>query len=212
MKKLFLLAAILLGCNSLVNAQSSQTNATPVSWNAKAGLNISNWTGEGTDGLDAKIGFKLGVGMEYALDNTWSLQPSLLLSSKGTKASGDVNGYSAKVTVNQMYLELPVNLQARMPISNNTNFVIAAGPYFAYGVGGKSTGKVSANGQTESGDTDTFGSDGLKRFDAGLGFGVSLEFNKVIIGLESQLGLTKLGDGDNAPKNINFGITAGYKF
>ena len=128
MKKLFLLAAILLGCNSLVNAQSSQTNATPVSWNAKAGLNISNWTGDGTDGLDAKIGFKLGVGMEYALDNTWSLQPSLLLSSKGIKASGEIQipelegSYSGKLTVNQMYLELPVNLQARMPISNNANF------------------------------------------------------------------------------------------
>jgi len=44
---------------------------------------------------------------------------------------------------------------------------------------------------------------------------VSLEVSKVIVGLEGQLGLTKIGDGsasDGSPKNINFGVTVGYKF
>ena len=45
-----------------------------VSWNAKVGMNISNFTGD----LDvsAKVGVKLGVGMEYAFNDTWLLQPS----------------------------------------------------------------------------------------------------------------------------------------
>lgn len=40
-----------------------------VSWNAKVGMNISNFTGD----LDvsAKVGVKLGVGMEYAFNDTW---------------------------------------------------------------------------------------------------------------------------------------------
>ena len=37
-----------------------------VSWNAKAGLNLSNWTGADVQGNNAKLGFKVGVGMEYA--------------------------------------------------------------------------------------------------------------------------------------------------
>lgn len=44
---------------------------------------------------------------------------------------------------------------------------------------------------------------------------MSLEVNKVIVGLEGQLGLTKIGDeasSDGSPKNINFGVTVGYKF
>ncbi len=52
-----------------------------VTWNAKAGLNVSNYTGDGRG--DAKIGFKLGAGLDYAFNDTWSLQPSLLLITKG---------------------------------------------------------------------------------------------------------------------------------
>ncbi|WP_321517329.1 porin family protein [uncultured Bacteroides sp.] len=211
MKKLFLTVAILLGCNMLSMAQNYQTTDSKVSWNVKAGMNISNWTGDGSDGSKAKVGFKVGAGMEYALDNTWSLQPSLFLTSKGAKGGdGDT-----KATINQVYLELPVNLQARVPVADKTNILFAAGPYFAYGVGGKISGGASIDGVDYSVSTNTFGKNRFKRFDAGLGLGVSLEMSKVIVGLEGQLGLTKIGDGimsDGSPKNINFGVTVGYKF
>ena len=52
-------------------------------WNAKVGMNISNYTGD-TD-MNAKIGFKLGGGFEYAFNDTWSLQPSLYLTAKVPK-------------------------------------------------------------------------------------------------------------------------------
>ena len=173
-----------------------------VSWNAKAGLNLSNWTGGDSEGTDAKLGFKVGVGMEYAFDNIWSLQPSLFFSTKGTKYSE--SGF--KMTVNQMYLELPVNMQARVHIEGDTNLLFSAGPYIAYGIGGKISSNITSN------DTDTFGNDGLDEFDAGVGFGVGLEFGKVLVGLDGQVGLTKLKDVEGAAKNINFSVTLGYKF
>lgn len=194
MKKLFLFVVMLLLGNVVVMAQDSK-----VSWNVKAGINLSNWTGGDTDGTDAKIGFKVGGGMEYAFDKTWSLQPSLFFTTKGTKETS----MGEDLTVNQVYLELPVNVQARVPVSDNLNMLFAAGPYFGYGIAGKTSyGNVK---------DDTFGDGGLKRFDAGLGFGVSFEISQIILGLDGQLGLTKLGDGD-APKNINFGLSVGYKF
>lgn len=52
-------------------------------WNAKVGMNFSNYTGD-LD-MNAKVGFKLGGGFEYAFDDTWSLQPSLFLTGKGAK-------------------------------------------------------------------------------------------------------------------------------
>lgn len=194
MKKLFLLLAILLMGNIAVMAQDSK-----VSWNVKAGLNLSNWTGGDTESTDAKIGFKVGAGMEYAFDQTWSLQPSLFFTTKGAKDTWEGDTF----TTNQIYLELPVNVQARVPVSDNLNVLFAAGPYFAYGIGGK----MSGGGYEE----DTFGDGNFKKIDAGVGLGVSFEISKIILGLEGQLGLTKLGDGD-APKNINFGLVVGYKF
>ena len=78
-------------------------------WNAKVGMNISNYTGDAD--LNAKIGFKLGGGFEYAFDNTWSLQPSLFLSTKGAKKDGN--------SINAMYLELPVMAAARFNVAGN---------------------------------------------------------------------------------------------
>ena len=45
-------------------------------WNAKVGMNISNYTGDAD--MNAKIGFKLGGGFEYAFDNTWSDRKSVV--------------------------------------------------------------------------------------------------------------------------------------
>ena len=111
-----------------------------VSWNAKVGMNISNFTGD----LDvsAKVGVKLGVGMEYAFNDTWLLQPSLFLSQKGAKFSATVSGDEADVKFNAMYFELPIMMAARFNVANNTNIVVSAGPYMAYGVGGKTRTKM----------------------------------------------------------------------
>lgn len=58
---------------------------------------------------------------------------------------------------------------------------------------------------------DTFGDDALKRFDAGLGVGVALEFGRIIAGLDGQFGLVDVEKVGN-PKNMNFSIIVGYKF
>ena len=119
--------------------------------------------------------------------------------------------------INQLYLELPVNVQFRFNIADNTNLVIATGPYLACGVGGKAKfdGDASVGGIHINGDDkiDTFGDDGLdyNRFDAGWNIGLGVEFGKIHVGLDTQLGFCKVMDGD-APHNANIGITLGYKF
>ena len=159
-------------------------------WNAKVGMNFSNYTGD-LD-LNAKVGFKLGGGFEYAFDDTWSLQPSLFLTTKGAKKDGN--------SINAMYLELPVMAAAR--------FNVNAGPYFACGVAGKIKKDLGNNTERKY---DTFGDDALKRFDAGLGVGVALEFGRIIAGLDGQFGLVDVEKVGN-PKNMNFSIIVGYKF
>lgn len=204
-----------------------------VSWNAKAGMNISNWSGNYgvNQSTSSKLGFKMGVGMEYSFNNTWSIQPSLLLSTKGMKvtdvpmlkANYEITDFS--LTVNQMYIEMPINAQARFALCNYMNIVVSAGPYFAYGIGGKSTAKTTfENGSSVELNSQTFGNEisedglsdlNLNKFDFGVGGGVALEFGKLSLGMETQFGLTNLMKGDNSSesiKNTNFGLTLGYKF
>ena len=137
--------------------------------------------------------------------------------SRAVELSPDVVDADADVKINQLYLELPINVQFRFNLADNTNLVIATGPYLACGVGGKtkfdggaSIGGIAVNGGDK---VDTFGSDGLdyNRFDAGWNIGLGVEFGKILVGLDTQLGFCKVMDG-NAPHNANIGITLGYKF
>lgn len=192
-----------------------------VSFNVKAGLNLSSYIGENSDHSEFKPGARIGVGMEYQFNDMISLQPSLFFSQKGAKYSsgfdGNIIDADADVKINQLYLELPVNVQFRFNIADNTNLVIATGPYLACGVGGKAKfdGDASVGGIHINGDDkiDTFGDDGLdyNRFDAGWNIGLCVEFGKILVGLDTQLGFCKVMDGD-APHNANIGITLGYKF
>ena len=173
-----------------------------ISWNAKVGMNMSNFTGDMD--TDMRIGFNVGVGMEYQFSDMWSIQPSLMLTQKGAKIKED--GETMKF--NPMYLEIPVFAAARFAVADNQNIVVKAGPYFAFGVAGKV--KVGDDKADFFGDgDDQFGG---KRFDCGIGVGVAYEINKFFIDLTGEFGLTKIYDGDGAPKNINFSIGVGYKF
>ncbi|WP_071146522.1 porin family protein [Bacteroides ihuae] len=198
MKKIVLLFAL---------AFVSTLSFAQVSWNVKGGMNISNWTKD--TGADAKVGYKIGGGMEYAFDQRWALQTSLFLSSKGVKGSGYLeNNSSADVTVNQVYLEMPIMAALRIPVCQQMNLVFSAGPYLAYGI----AGKISAESGGVTGSVDTFGDSSLDHFDAGLAYGVAAEFGKIVVGAEGQFGLVKIMDVDGAPKNINVSLTVGYKF
>ena len=198
-----------------------------LSWNAKVGMNMSNFTGDAFKDSKMRIGFNVGVGAEYQFTEMWSIQPSLMFTQKGTKMEASEQGVTATAKLNPMYLELPVLAAARFAIADNQNIVVKAGPYFAVGVAGKFKTEVSGNlGGVSVKDilddlgvpteADLFGSGDnkmdMKRFDFGLGVGVAYEINKFFVGLDGEFGLTKLFDGKGAPKNLNFSIGVGYKF
>ena len=178
-----------------------------LSFNVKAGLNLSSYIGDNSDHSKFKPGVRLGVGMEYQFTDIISLQPSLFFSQKGAKYSEGYKGIvdaDADVKINQLYLELPINVQFRFNIANNTNLVVATFD------GEASIGNVGINADEK---IDTFGDDGLgyNRFDAGWNIGLGVEFGQILVGLDTQLGFCKIMDG-NAPHNANIGITVGYKF
>lgn len=133
MKKLaffILLSLVTLG----VSAQSN------LKWNVNAGIGMSNWYGDDTDGTDAKFAYKVGIGLEvpFANTNIWSFQTGLNFISKGVKGDGVTDAWDVvDVTINQLYLELPLMVGARIHTASNFDLLFKGGPYLAYGVGGK---------------------------------------------------------------------------
>lgn len=201
MKKLFLVVLL---------AMVSTVTFAQISWNVQAGVNMSNLSN--IEDSKMKFGYQVGVGMEYAIDDMWSIRPSLQFITKGAKADYSEGGASVESSMNPMYLQLPVMAAAGFNISDNMKVVVKAGPYFAFGIGGKSKDSYSYEGVSQEEEYDIFGDDGAKRFDFGLGVGAALEFGKMFVGLDGLFGLTKMYDGDGAPKNTTIALSVGYKF
>lgn len=178
-----------------------------VKWDAKVGMNFSNMTK--FDDTKALPGFNLGVGMDYGFSENWSLQSGLMISSKGYK----VKDYAK---VRPIYLDIPILVAYKFNISDNTKFVINAGPYLAFGLGGKCK-------FDEGGDYKLFkGEDGedaeYSRFDLGIQYGIGLEIgDHYLVNLTGQNGFISPVDypdgyeGDK-PKNMTFSIGVGYRF
>lgn len=185
-----------------------------MSWNVKAGLNVSNHLG--SSDANPIAGVKAGIGMEYRINDLFSIQPSLLIATKGTKYEYSSMLATTNVKVNQTYLELPVMAAFRFDIGGNNNVVIAAGPYFAFGIGGKTTVDGSLSSIIWNVDTgNTFGSNRMNTFDCGLGAGVTFEFGRFFAGVDTEIGLMRLYDSsvrsDNI-KNVSFSVGVGYRF
>ena len=174
-----------------------------VKWDAKVGMNFSNVTKY--DDAKALPGFQLGVGMDYGFSESWSLQSGLLISSKGYKIED--------VKVRPIYLDIPILAAYKFNISDNTKFVINAGPYLAFGLGGKCK-------YDEGGDYKLFkGEDGddaeMKRFDLGIQYGIGLEIGEhYLVNLTGQNGFISPNNYDEGPdyKNMTFSIGVGYRF
>ena len=203
---------------------------SPLSFHAKAGIGTSHFHGKHSSS-DTKIAYKASVGAEYTLNKTWVLQSALEFVSIGGKDEMKNIGH---IKMNELYLQIPLMIAARLQLSRDYHASLSVGPYAAIGVAGKTSGEVYDYFSSKPGEQeqrfriDTFGSMvdgkmGNNRFDAGIAIGLTLEYRKFIIGAETQVGLVKVNEQINQvishsegegyfPKNFAAFFTLGYRF
>jgi hypothetical protein len=226
MKKIFTVTLLLI---------SALSGYGQLSWNVKAGMNMSKVT----DFTDAamKPGHQFGVGIDYYFSEHWGILPSLMIISKGYKSQGPIlAGYqpnpdypselddivakyqSYENSTNRIYIEMPLMLAYRFNLSNTLKLVFNGGGYISYGIGGKDKlTMILKDGSTEKTTPRAF-SETTYKLDFGLGAGTAFEIkNRYTIGLFGEWGLqntyqtiytkTKVSE-----KNQTYGLNIGYKF
>lgn len=206
MKKLKLsLIVAFLGVISLVGAQNS-------SFSIKGGVNLSNFYGDELNDKSMKVGFHAGIGADFELASNVFLQTGLFYSAKGAEYSSKEDGDLLDIKTTANFLQLPLHVAYKIDVTPGTKVVLHAGPYVAYGIGGKAkAGALEMDTFKDDAFLDVF--NGLKPFDAGLGLGVGAEFGKILVDLGWDMGLTNLSRVDNVDiKTQNAYISLGYKF
>ncbi|HAR38944.1 MAG: hypothetical protein A2W86_13635 [Bacteroidetes bacterium GWD2_45_23] len=206
MKKLRLMA--LIGMLAIVTGVSAQLNL-----GIKGGVNMSNLVyDDEIDDNNPKIGFNVGLALDYEFLPSSAIQTGLFFTTKGFKAVDAT--LDAEYTENLMYLQLPLHYAYKVDVTPGTRVVFHAGPYAAYGVGGSREAKVG--NLTGEWDVDKiFGDENrqYKPFDAGLGLGVGAEFGPILLDLGWDMGLVNISNADNGNvKNQNAYLSVGYKF
>lgn len=208
---------------ALIAVLFSASAFSQVTWNVKAGLTMNKYSDTKKlydEGGKIKAGYTFGVGMDYAFTESWSLQPSLMFTTKGMKFSEEDTDEKSTDTFNPVYLQLPVLAAFKVRLAENTKLVITAGPYFALGLGGKMKSTYEYRGTEETEKYKLFSKeDGarealMKRFDVGLNYGIGVEFDKFLVGFAGEYGFVNSFNDleDCSPKNIGFSIQVGYKF
>ena len=193
---------------AMVTAVSAQMNL-----GVKGGVNMSNFYGDELDDKNVKIGFHIGLAADYDFAYNSAIQTGLFFTTKGAKYTSSFGDASGELTVNPMYLQIPVHYAYKIDVSPGTRVVLHAGPYAAYGVGGKSKLSGSVGDIGAEYEEDVFGDDRFKRFDAGLGLGVGAEFGPLLFDIGWDMGLVNIVDSDNGDlKNQNAYLSVGYKF
>lgn len=160
MKKLLISAfSLLFACGAF--AQSSS-----LGFGLKAGVNFPSYNFSGTNSsyeTNPATNFHITAFLDAPLGGRFlSLQPGISLQGKGAELA---SGSLGTVTQNTMWLEIPVNLVAKVPVGMG-NFFVGAGPYVGFGLSGKNR----YDSEWASAETDfDFGKDGtLKSTDFGV--------------------------------------------
>lgn len=210
MKKNLSLTLIAILSVAIVSAQEFRMGIT-------GAMNVSRYAVESAGisvTTDSRIGFKAGFRVEMEapfITDGFYFDSELLLSSRGAKLSSIVNEVDVKLTSRPYYLEMPIHIGYRIPISSNFDVYTSFGPYFALGIFGTerlTTGDVATK-------PDTFSNDNLKRFDFGLGVkaGVGMfDHYRIFLGYDWGLVNIAQNSADDKINNRNFYVGMAYMF
>lgn len=194
MKKLFLGAAIAV--SSLSFAQQ---------FGIKAGGNLSSLSKDATlSEQKSKIGFYAGAFVNVPVAESFSVQPEVLYSNQGAKATVLNND----VKLNMDYINVPVMFQ----YNATPEFYLEAGPQFGFLVNTKlDTGNSTANTLLNALNSK----DNYNAFDFGLGLGAGYYFTQNIgITARYVAGFTDIrkNNSGDAVKNNNLQVGLAFKF
>jgi len=189
---------ILITLLTIFNITKAQES--PMSFNIRGGMNFTTFGGD-LDDTKTVLKQQVGVGMEYAIYRNVFLLTGIDYQTKGTKIKPESGN---NIKFNAAYLQVPLHVAYKFALSDKVKLSAEAGPYVAYGIGGKIKGERKVN---------AFGDGRLKKFDCGVGVAIGAEFYRNFLKIGYDYGMCDISDIKRTKiKNRSLFITSGYRF
>lgn len=209
MKKTLLV--IIVSTLLFVSAGIAQDKGSSLHFGPKVGLNLSNVydSEEENFDADAKVGFAAGIFVAIPLGRLLGIQPELLYSQKGFKASGSMLGNDYTFTRTLNYLDIPL----LVVVKPSEMFSIVAGPQYSYLM---STKDVFENSFLNTEQEEEFDNDNLRKNTLCFLGGFDINLSSIVIGARVGWDLFQ-NNGDESSttpryKNVWCQATVGFRF
>ncbi len=213
MKKLFLILTSVTAMS--VTNSIAQDNTTDfrdkLSFGLKAGINYSNvYDSKGEDfKASPKVGAATGAFLAIPFGKYFGLQPEVLISQKGFKATGSILGGAYKFTRTTTYIDLPLFFAFKP-----SEFItVMAGPQYSYLI---HQSDVFANATTSIAQETEFQHDNIRKNTLCVVGGVDVTMKHIILSARAGWDFqNNNGDGTSTTpryKNVWYQATVGYRF
>ena len=207
MKRLLLSVAVI---GLTVGSIYAQNTRDEISFGLKVGSNYSNvYDSQGEKfAAEGKYGLAAGAFLSLPLGKVIGIQPEVIYSEKGFKATGSFLGSNYSATRTTTYIDVPI-LLAIKPISFLT---ILAGPQYSFLVkqNNNFTSTLAAVDQQK-----IFDNDNIRKNTLGLTGGVDINLSNFVIGARAGWDVqNNNGDGSSTTpryKNAWYQATIGYR-
>ena len=204
-QKLLIFAAFLL-LTLGVQAQSLWDSSHPdhaFTFGVRAGLNFASTDMD--NATSSRTGFHFGGTVDWNIVKSLSVSSGLYYVEKGFKSEYGKGS--------MRYLQVPLLASYRLETPKGVMFHLNAGPYFAWGVGGKVDYAPYDLTFTYNYRQDSFGDKGFfKHADMGLSAGLYILIKHVVLGFNYELGLADISKVYGKFHNRNTCFTVGYNF
>ena len=173
--------------------------------------------------------FKVGLGCEFEFDQHWTLTPGIAVYGKGWKDpdravhltddddrplyndDGTPRYGVMSCSAAACYLQLPVLLCYYHRLGPGRYILLGGGPYAALGIAGKTKikGDASRHGSEKVyAEHNTFGHDGVRRFDAGVQLTAGYRLpSRITVAAEADLGCIPVATGRKAAATLSLMFT-----
>ena len=206
----------------------------------KMGYNLSGALAKLPDGVDKSLyvtgnpdnfhirsGFQAGMFADCPVNTTISIQPGARFTLQGFTEKykrGAPTGPEAIRRFSLYYLQVPVYVQYRLNVAEDTHVLFQAGPYGAVGLFGRQSYHTGGKTPTGFGDKNkkiVFDEDFDHRFDYGIGAGVGIEYVRFQLMVNYDFGINQStfykkeaysGNMHVDMRNHNFSVTLGVVF
>jgi len=209
MKKTILMILAVAFILTNINAQTDYRSK--LNFGVKAGINYSNVYDEVGDQFNAngKVGFVGGAFLAVPIGDFLGVQPEILFSQKGFKATGDILGVQYTTRHTATFIDIPLLIC----LKPSEYFTLMAGPQYSFLI--KEKDSFSSEGTTTS-DEQIYQNDNIRKNILCFIGGFDINMENIVFGARAGWDLqNNNGDGTSSNpryKNVWYQATLGIRF